>query len=144
MTKIENLIDVLNVSPSLGESPSAFFMVAKVLGEDTEFPSLRLDVVKVVPTLKTTDADEVINFIEQALNSAITGKQAWGNDEISIKRAANEIARNSRRGVGNHSYNNKLIYIGTSLHDRPFQVFMYDDTYHVAIHPGINTMVELL
>ena len=96
MTKIENLIDVLNVSPSLGDSPIAFFMVAKVLGEDTEFPSLRLDVVKVVPTLKTTDADEVINFIEQALNSAITGKQAWGNDEISIKRAANEIARNSR------------------------------------------------
>lgn len=55
--------------------------------------------------------------------------------ENRIYASATEIARITRRGMGNRLYKNYLFYKGTHPLDGPFFVTKVEDKYGLAVHP---------
>jgi hypothetical protein len=101
------------------------------------------------PFAQVESIDEIYSVVTDVLTVATRAKQPTDcSDEkigmIHLNRAANNIARNSRRGAGNVVIGDYLIYNGEKKQDQILQIQKHNGKYQVFVHPAIQELVEPL
>ena len=103
---------------------------------DTTQIKIKMDIKSA--TIQCTASEAEMNAqIKELLLSFPKFELLNGEDvqQFGMNRAANLIARNSRRGAGNTQWENVLFYTGGNSSDCPIIVAEHDGKYGVFKHP---------
>lgn len=110
------------------------------------------------PIAIVNDLTEVRVAIEQNLLEVIACKAPLNFEcmlpltesekNFYMLRAANRIAQNSRRGIGNITVsingNTIILYCGVNSYDKPYAVLPKDTKYEVYVNPAIDILAEYI
>ena len=97
------------------------------------------------PTVSAGWINEVYEQLMLIFASLTTNKASWDkSNPPMINQAANTIARNSRRGVGNVMCEDYLLYHGKHETDRIAHIIQQDGLYHIYVNPSADRMIEKL
>jgi hypothetical protein len=77
-------------------------------------------------------------MIEELKEVVKTFPKATATDELTKKRLAVEVAKNSRRGMANKEFGGALYYKGSNVFDSPLFVVSKGDRYMVIKHPNFE------
>ena len=107
-----------------------------VVASNNPETKIQLSIIKQEVTDHPYTEDELVTAIKETL---ATFPKMICTTDIQLEKVKVEIARQSKRGMGNTECDNAIWYKGTSVYDSPLTVSSCNDKYALLKNPNFET-----